>query len=288
MPRIEQRVSYSYTFLHSELRPLFETSIIYEKEDMLALLSKQQPQVEELMKKSGPEIMAQPMQEAPKKILRPKTEEIESKTYSLSYFNPETNKTEVLSSTSEVKIKDQVQMQIEESMASKSAFGIYSFVATPLMLKQVDPYLLEQILKNIDYETPPPFGAAPLVISPKAKVSEIVEVRRKEAVKEAIVEAVDRKEKVEAKIGEELILLEEAIKAIRKKKPIDDILAKLPPLTRARFEILLKRKKLNSRAIIELLKKDAAFLRAVRKKLEGMTSNELLGLVKTIASLIKR
>jgi hypothetical protein len=221
-----------------------------------------------------------------------KNERDVSRIYTITYFNPELQKTEVLESKSDIKIQDPTLKSMEESVASQSTYPIYQFIAAPLIRTEVVPWKLEQILSEREYGTPPPppsgAATAPVTLVTQ-KESEIVAVKkREEDLKVAVSEVVVRKEKSELKIHEEILLLDEAVAALRDGDNIDKVLNRLPPLSRARFILARRKKQLGRLAIIALLLRDVSFLKSIKKKLELFTLDDLVNMYKMLRQLQKR
>jgi hypothetical protein len=221
-----------------------------------------------------------------------KSEKETTSTYAITYYNPELHKTEVLEAKSEIKIKDYTTKMVEESLAIQSTLPIYQFIATPLIRNEVLPWKLEEILSEREYGTPPPppAGAAvtPLKIVVQKESEIVAEKKREEDVKSALSEAILRKERSELKMEEELLLLEETVAALRGGEDMDKVLERLPPLSRARYILALRKKLLGRQAIIALLLRDASFLRSVKKKLELFTLDDLVNMYKVLRGLQQR
>ncbi len=213
-------------------------------------------------------------------------------TYAITYFNPELNKTEVLQAKSEIKISDFSKKSVEEAVGAQSAMSIYRFIASPLMKTEVVPWKLEEILAQREYGTPPPPPAgaavAPIKVIAERESEIVAQKKRDEALKAAIGEFVIRKERSELEIEEEILLLEEVIAALRAGDDIDKVIERLPPLSRARYLLALRKKKLGRLAIITLLLRDASFLKTIKKKLELFTLDDLVDIYKALRKLQKR
>lgn len=220
-----------------------------------------------------------------------KTEKESTTSYVITYYNPELQKTEVLQEKTNITIKDYTTKVIEESLAAQTAYPIYQYIGAPLMRTEVLPWKLQQILDERDYGTPPPPPAGASVTPIKLieqKESEIAaEKKRNEIIKAAFSEVIIRKEKSEAQVAEEILVLEYAVSALRKGEEIDKVIERLPPLSRARYILAMRKKLLGREATIQLLLRDISFLKSVQKKLELFTLDDLVNMFKIIRTLQK-
>ncbi|MBU0586556.1 hypothetical protein KJ780_03520 [Candidatus Micrarchaeota archaeon] len=89
--------------------------------------------------------------------------EMETTTYSLVYFNPELKKADVIEGSVSLAYEDETQQVIEESLGQRSAQGIYSHVASPIIREGVDEVMLQKIMERIKVESPDPFGGGAAV-----------------------------------------------------------------------------------------------------------------------------
>ena len=219
---------------------------------------------------------------------RKKGERETTTSYTITYYNPELGTTEVLDEKTSIKTDDITTKMIEESVGIRSALPVYKFIVQPLMRKEVVPWKLEQILSEREYGTPrpPPTGAA--VIPVRIIKVKATEKKHDRSIQALISEAVLRKEKSESKITEEILLLEEAVKAIRGGESIEKVIERLPPLSRARYILALKKKLLSKSALLKLLLYDLSFLKMLKKKLELFTLDDLIGMYKMLRGLQKR
>lgn len=297
MARLKQKWVYRYRFSSFQLEPMLEAQPMLEEE--LESFSQYETLVEKPIKKKKKDIAlsivhaegkAAAMAESPRiepVTTTPERERKEMKTYTLTYYNPETNKTEVLITKTHTRSKDFVKQMIEESVGMATAYRLYSYIATPVATKKVVPHLLEKILNEREYDTPPPFGGVAVVkvkVSPKKKAV----VARAERSKAAVIEVIRRKEAVEEKLEEELILLHEAVETLRKGKKPRTALKRLGPLTRARFLALLKQKEISPKTLLFLLEKDIQFLEGIKKKLQSLTTVDLLDILAAMRVLKDR
>ncbi len=282
-----------------QLGPIIQMQQIAHDDSVLRNFSYQALQQENLMKRQHGESQASVMAEAANTEAsrtvesKEKTDkgEASSRSYTISYYNPELQKTEVLEGKADVRMKDIASQMVEEAVAGASVLPIYRYIATPLMRTEVVPWKLQQILDEREYGTPPPppsgAGVAPAKVI-EAKESEIVaEKKRDELIRAALAEVVIRKEKSEAKVAEELLVLEETVEALRKGEGIDKVIARLPPLSKVRYMLLIQKKNLGRYAMIQMLLREAIFLRSVKKKLEMFTVEDVVNMVKIIRSLRK-
>jgi hypothetical protein len=212
--------------------------------------------------------------------------------YAITYYNPELHKTEVLEARSEIKMADYGTKLVEEAVATQSAYAIYSFIAQPLIKTEVVPWKLQEILSQREYGTPPPPPSGAAVVPARIvaqRESDTAELaRREEAIREAAGRFVMRKEQAEAKVDEEIVLLEEAVAMIRAGEDMDRVIEKLPPLSRARYLLALRKKHLGRQAVISLLLKDSGFLKMVKKKLEMFTLDDLMSIYKALRGMRRK
>ena len=180
------------------------------------------------------------------------------------------------------------QKAVEESVSQKSTYPVYSLVTSPLMRTKVNPYILEAVLSRIEVVSPSPFGGgAPMSLaSPeeKAAMREIADdgTAAEIVAVEAIRELADRKAAVEKELDREIVALEEAVQALQETDaPEKKIMEKLPPLSRARFQALLRsKKKVERTLLVDLLLLDAEFLVTFRKSLAKAGLRKLADILK--------
>lgn len=275
-------------FAGHDMRPIIDMQSVVESHSALATFSGFALLMENLMREKayhGMQVLARAAakKEDGVKTEAKKTSKSETQTYSLVYINPETKKAETISAKSTIKIDDTAKRMVEESMGMRTTAPMYKFISTPLVMKRVDPYKLKEILDQREYGTPPPFGGAAKVklTAEKKKVeSEIVAVKQDRKARSGLKLSLLRKKRMEAAITEELMVLREVMAEIEGGAELEEALARLPPLTRARFQVALKIKKLDREAVVSLLKKDVRFLKKMKDKLKKLTKKELLKLVK--------
>ncbi len=284
-----------YQFSFSEMLPMLEMQRLAFEQMALSAFQNRMLMEESLIRRQRKAKQASVLAEAEEKDaakeVRTKGEAETTRTYTITYYNPETQKTEVIKEKTDIKVKDYAQAMIEESIGAASTYPVYRYVGAPIMREEIVPWKLKQILAEREYGTPPPFGGGAAVSSVVAverghKEAEIVK-KREEEIKAALKEAIIRKEKSEIQIVEEIILLEETVEALRKGEKIDKALDKLPPLSRARYIAALRRKRLSRKAIIDMLLRDISFLKRLKKKLETFTLEDLLDMVKMLRDLRK-
>ncbi|HSB47746.1 MAG TPA: hypothetical protein VLD37_07080 [Candidatus Bilamarchaeum sp.] len=293
------RAIFSFGFAPSDLAPMLAMQNLMRDDTVLRNFMDQSLMSETLQKRLKNEEQASVMAQAvAEKSGKTKTSTKDSKeketssSYTISYYNPELKKAEVLEAQSEIKIQDIATKTIEETLAAQSVYSLYKYIGMPLIRTEVLPWKLEEILSQREYGTPPPPPSGASVAPVKVialKESEIVALKKKEEeIKSAIEEAIVRKEESELKVEEELLVLEETVEALRKGEEIDKVIERLPPLSRARYMLVLRKKQLGRQAIIALLLRDAGFLKSVRKKLELFTLDDLVNMFKILRQLQKR
>jgi len=294
------KAMFSFGFSPSELAPMIAMQTMMRDDTVLRNFMDQSLMSESLQRRQKGEeqasILAQVASEESQKgktaTKNGKGEKETSRSYTITYYNPELKKAEVLETKSDITIKDYTTQMIEESVAAQSAYPLYKYIGAPLIRTEVLPWKLEEILSQREYGTPPPPPSGAAVAPIKVivvKESEIVAVKKKEeALKRALEEAIMRKEESEMKVEEEILVLEETVEALRKGEDIDKVLERLPPLSRARYIIALRKKMLGRQAIIAILLRDASFLKSIRKKLELFTLDDLVNMFKILRQLQKR
>jgi hypothetical protein len=150
----------------------------------------------------------------------------------------------------------------------------------------VVPWKLEKILAEREYGTPPDAGSGagvvPVRVIKQTQAEREIAIAHEEEIKAAVAESIIRKERSELAVVEEILLLEEVVEALRSGEDIDEILKRLPPLSRARYLLAIKRKHLSRKKIINMLLRDATFLKKLKKKLELFTLDDLLNMVKIL------
>ncbi len=293
------RSGFNFGLSPDQLAPIIQMQMLAKEDSVLRNFSWQSLMQENLMRRQSSEnqaaVIAQAANAEVSKTVDSKSDKAEkeaSRSYTISYFNPELGKTEVLEGKTSVMFKDPATQAVEEAVAAGSVLSIYRYIGMPLIRTEVIPWKLQQILDEREYGTPPPppaGAAAPPVRLIEEKESEIVAVRKREdIVKAALDQVVIRKEKSEAVVAEELLMLEETVEALRRGDPLDKLIAKLPPLSRARYLLLLRKKNMGRYAVIQLLLREIMFLKGVQKKLELFTLDDLVNMFKMIRQLQTR
>ena len=282
-----QKVVYNYQFGWNEIVPMLDSKQILEKEDMMKFFAAS-IMAEGVTKteKGEAEVLAEAKQNdsgsSTKSSSDASGDNIQETNYTITYYNPETHKAEILSGNTTIKTHDYIKKGVEEAAASKSTYPVYSLVATPLFMTVVDQAKLEQILNEREYGTPPPFGAAPMVKLKTSSKSEIVVVPD---VKEAVIESMKRKAIAEQKLEEEIISLENSVERLKTGKTPMIAIRELGPLTKARFVVALKSGKIKKETFMTLLENDIRFLSSIKRKLSGMNTSGLLELVRAVGEL---
>lgn len=268
-----------YKFKEVELKPHTEFYHIVQKDSVLSYFIVHSLLVEKytVIEKELPLIIAEPIK---KKLTKAgEKEEIED-LYSISYYNPVSGEKDTIKREEKIEIEDPAERVIEESLASSSMYPLYDFVAQPLVVKQVDPVKLQQILDSREYGTPPKFGG-PAIVKQDIKKSEIV------AYEKAAELAILRKEEEEKKTLQEIITFDAVIRSIQKGENVEEALSKLPPLSRARYLLLLKKKKLSKEILLKMLFKELHFLNGIKKKLMLFSIDDL-GAILSLVKLSKK
>lgn len=208
--------------------------------------------------------------------------------YAISYFNPELNKAELLETKSEIKVSEYPLQSIEDALGQRSLLPIYQFVGTPLMKSEILPWKLEEILGERDYGTPPKSGPgageAPISVSEKHAMESAREIEISKSVADAIL----RKERVEKELISSIVVIEGVVAAVRKGEAMDKAVQRLPPLSRARYLAALRKKMLDRQSVINLLLRDSAFLKGIRKKLGAFSLDDLVSMVRMLRGMDKK
>jgi hypothetical protein len=212
--------------------------------------------------------------------------------YAITYYNPELKKAEVLEGKTDIRIKDSTLKAAEESVASSSMYPVYNYIAEPMMRKEIEPWKLERILEGREYGTPPTSGTGAAVVPVRLveqKAKESLESKKMDdMVRVSLNMFVVRKERCEVKIGEQILVLEGVVDALGKGEALDKAISRLPPLSKARYLLLLRKKRANAQLIINMLVRDISFLRHIRKKLTLFTIDDVIGMLKGLTALKKK
>ncbi|MFH1684999.1 MAG: hypothetical protein ABH983_01710 [Candidatus Micrarchaeota archaeon] len=282
-----------YSFSLSDMAPIIEMQRLAASQMAITAFNDRSTMHETLMKLQDgarqASVMAQAETASVSSDLHKNAENQSIRTYSLTYYNPETQETEVIQEHADIHVKDYAKAMIEESVGSASAIPLYQYIGSPIVREEIVPWKLEKILSEREYGTPPSAGGGAAVVPMRVIIQKTAERKiakaRDEEIKAAVAEAILRKESSELKIVEEILLLEDAIEALRNGEDIDKILEKLPALSRARYLIALKKKHFTRRQIINMLLRDALFLKKIKKKLELFTLDDLLDMVKILRKM---
>ncbi len=293
---------FTFEFSQSELAPLMDFDNVVRNDSVLryfsqhALLEEQILRMQKTQEQAS--VLAQSAGESANRTRTVdekqagKSESESTKTYVITYYNPELHKAEVLETKSSIHIQDDVKRTVEESLGMQSLYPLYALIASPMIRQEVVPWKLEQILAEREYATPPPFaggaGAVPVRAVAQSQAEIVAAKKEADIVKESAAEAMARREKAAMATDEEIILLEEAVEALRKGENADRVLDRLPPLSRARYAAVLRRKRLGVQAVIQLLIRDATFLKTVKEKLQALGFNDLVTMVRMLHDMQKK
>jgi hypothetical protein len=294
---------FSFSFSDAELAPMAQFEDIVQRDTVLryfyqhSLLDEQLLRLQQSQEQAG--VLAQAAglsvnktRTADEKHVGKMAESESTKTYVITYYNPELHKAEVLEEKSTIRIQDDVKRSVEESLGMKSLYPLYTFIAAPLIRQEVVPWKLEQILSEREYGTPPPSaggaGAIPVLLVARSQAELAAAKKQATILKVSVAEAMAAKEKAVLMTDEEIIMLEEAVKALRGGEDVDKVLDRLPPLSRARYAAVLRRKQLGVQAVIQLLVQDASFLKNVKDKLKTLGRSDLATMVRMLRNLQKK
>lgn len=278
-----QKVMLRMAFSGDAIRPMIDYRIVVENESVLQPFMESQPLIEPLQEKLKKEdqVLAEVHRGAEDVTAVSKKGREMKRTYLITYYNPAMKKAEVLEAKTGIVIDDVAERVIEESVGTASIYPIYSFIAQPMIRREIVPWKLKKILDEREYGTPPDFGA-PYVVSVgriEKKKREIVALRKQD--RKAVESAIIRMEKAGAKLAEEIVVFEEVVAAIKSGKVIRGRLRKLPQLSRARYLALLK-KKFSVKRITAMLAQDISFLKAAKRKLDFFTGGDLLNILRMV------
>jgi len=268
-----------YKFKEVELKPHTEVFHIVQKDSVLSYFVVHSLLVEKytVIEKELPMVIAEPIK---KKLTKTGEKEELEDLYSISYYDPQSGKIESIQKKEHIEIADPSEKVIEKALASNSMYPLYDFIAQPLVVEQVDPVKLQQILDSREYGTPPKFGG-PAIVRPDMKKSEIV------AYEKAAEIAILRKEEEEKKTLQEIITFDAVIKSIQRGEDVEEALSKLPPLSRARYLLLLRKKKIRKETLLKMLFKELNFLNGIKKKLMLFSIDDL-GAILSLVKLSKK
>lgn len=234
-----------------------------------------------------------------------KGESTSSTSFSLVYYNPETNEMQVVEEEFTIKLSDyekkekgvaaipfapQTAMAVDQSLGEKSTYPLYMNVATPLAREVIDPVKLEIALSKIEIESPKPFGGGAAVFVAPQVFDKVEHALQKEGIHEEIV-AVEMLKEVESMRKETVHQLDEQIKSFEHvieeievtDVPVEELVEELPPLSRERYSMLLKKQKMIAETVVvDMLIADLEFLIVVKKKLKTMGLRELVETLKKL------
>lgn len=283
MQQIAQEMLLLFRVGAGDTKPLLDLQKALKERAFLSFWENKATSEELMQKKEEPKIEIRKTRESigPKVGESTKQEEIE--TYTISYYNPTLKKQEILETKVAITIDDTVRKKIEEATGAQTVYPIYAFITTPIVTKEVNPYLLEEILNKREYDTPPPHGGGAAV---KIVIRE-TESEKVNEIKGAVVEAIRRKENTEEKVASEIVVLEHVIAEIKKGGDVQNTVTQLGPLTRARFLAALRKKGISKGVLLLLLTKDVDLLKSIKKKLETLTVDGLIEIVKAMSILQK-
>ncbi len=164
--------------------------------------------------------------------------------FGIKYFNPILNKTQNVIATTQIVVTDIMKNPVDEALSKENEQVVYSYVASPIMIEKVNPYLLEEIRKSFDIQSPKPFGGGvmvPLTVE-KKEGPEVAEIKM---AKEMLIETLRRKESIIIRAQGENIAIEHAVQAIRSGEPLEKATEKLPVGVRAALWVRLKKKEID-------------------------------------------
>ena len=209
--------------------------------------------------------------------------DMETRTYSLVYYNPESKRAELVEESVSISYEDETEQAMEEALGQRSAYSAFSLIATPLIREQVDEQMLKEIMDRIRIEAPSPFGGGAAVkveytsLSPK-----LLEEYGEKII--ALEVAEKRKANVEERIAAQIVVVDAVVKALEQPHAnIHKVVEALPPLSRERIVALYSMKKrVQKKTVLELLLKDKQFLSALRVRISAMRVGDILEVVRKI------
>ena len=306
---VAMRKVFDQMFDFSQMSPLLEQRMLLEQM-MLPMLLMQirmhsersyQQMSQAMAEESEREIRGDMLSRSETKTSDKKTrfESGETTEFSLMYYNPELRKVEVVEEKISMRsdtYSSPEQQTVEEAVAQKSMFGPYSMIASPIMLEKINPYILESVLSKIEVGSPGPFGGSAAVHIPNQAFAQLEHKMQKEGAEEEIValsalrETQSNKDVFIKAVGKEILVLEEAIKALQEtEKKEDKILERLPALSRIRYLALLKKKASLERTLVaDLFISDVEFLEAMRKRLKKMSMRDFVEIAKKFKMMFEK
>lgn len=212
------------------------------------------------------------------------------RSFDIAYENPVTHKMEVMHAKTET-ISTNIKNPIQKALKTGSTYAVYKFITTPIYIERIDPYIWEQAMKKIEITSPKPFGggvAIPIIKVVQAN-KKIKAEKKAEVVRTSLIEVKRRKRIVRKKIDKQIVVLEMAVKALRKKKPLPKIIEKLPRRIRALLLVKLRNKKKVDNEIVEMmLLDDIKFLEALKIKLGKMGLKDFIRLATALKKLVQK
>ncbi len=279
--------------------PLSETQLIFQEDITLFFQSKEHLR-EDIIKNAkgyGATKYNTSLRENTGKVGKDETvdQTIRTNDFNITYENPITNETETLNVSTQAIITD-IENPIDATIAGGSTYPIYKYIASPLfstlIYKEfIDEQVLENIRKRIEVVSPGPYGAGSVIPINEIleKENEIREIKKIEKAKDNLIESVKRGKIMAGQIDEKIELLEYLINELEEGKSLAEILKKVPENIRTLILIQLsKRKKVNNKMIIELLKENILFLKELKGKLVKMEIPDLVGIAKSIKKISKK
>jgi hypothetical protein len=188
------------------------------------------------------------------------------------------------------------QQAVEEAAGQKSMYSPYSLIGSPIMMERINPYILESVLSRIEVDSPKPFGGASAVHIPNQAFATMEQRLQGEGREEEIValnairEVQLNKDSIVKAIGKEILILEQAIKALQETERKEDrIIDRLPPLSRIRYMALLRKKAGLERTLVaDLLIADVEFLESIRKRLKKTGIREFFEIAKKFKKILEK
>ncbi len=272
--------------------PLLDTQMIFE-EDIVEFFQAHALMREEIVKKPQKtrfgiaEKITTTHSETGSSQLDQKSDKV---TFDISYQNPVTKEIETIHAKTET-ISTDISSPIDTMLKTGSTYSIYNYITTPIYTEKIDPYIMEEIRKKIKIVPPKPFGGG--VVIPIIKISKKIRskavAKKVEEARLALIEVMARERWVEKKLQRRIIVLEDAVKALRKRTQLKKVLDKLPRRMRALLLIRLKNKKKVTNKIVELLLlEDIGFLKELKIKLGKMGLKKLMALAQAIKKLTEK
>ena len=216
---------------------------------------------------------------------------IQKRDFSLSYFNPVTNKTDVIHTQSDTIKIDIANNPVDRSLSQGSTYSIYKYITTPIITQKLDPYILKEIRSHIEVGEPKPFGggsAIPIIKVEEAskRISDIVAIERTRSdAKYKFTQVIRRKRRMEKRVESEIVEIEKAVKDLEKGKTAEESLKKLNESIRARVLLKMKKKKLSEAVLSLILVGDLKFLKELKTKLRMLTLKDLIDLAKVLRKI---